>query len=448
VLRRFVISCVCLALAAPIAARTRPHYGGVLRVETESDPWQRPGGLARRLVFDGLTTLDARGAVQPALATEWSADNNAHRWQFKLRPDVRFHDGTPLTSVNTVAALQAACVGPCPWQQLRAVGSSLVFVGDNPMPNLPALLAGDEFLIALTIGADGKPPSGSVGTGSFQVAGFANSTLTLTANEACWHGRPFADSVELRVHRPVRDQWLDLSVGRADVVEAPAETLRQAQQQKLNVITRPAASLLVLAVNDAGPLGNAPLRAAIAAAVDRATLANVIYQKQGNATASLVPQERSGYAFLFPAEQDMNKAHTLRGGLSTPPLTMNAEGGGAMQLAAQRIALDLRSAGFTVQMTAASVQHTNLSLRLVPLAGGPAAAELDAVLRACAEPTAAVGDDPTSLYRAERDALERHRTIPLVVLPRAYATGARVRDLGLNADGSPDLADASLEDAP
>ena len=41
----------------PAGARTRPHYGGTLRVEIEGDPWERPDGIARRLVYDGLTSL-------------------------------------------------------------------------------------------------------------------------------------------------------------------------------------------------------------------------------------------------------------------------------------------------------------------------------------------------------------------------------------------------------
>ena len=49
-----------------------------------------------------------------------------------------------------------------------------------------------------------------VGTGPFQIAGFANGVLTLAANENGWQGRPFVDSVEIHVHRAIRDQWLDL----------------------------------------------------------------------------------------------------------------------------------------------------------------------------------------------------------------------------------------------
>ena len=61
-LRPFAISCLLVSLALAAGARTRPHYGGTLRVEIEGDPWQSPDGLARRLVFNGLTSFDADGA--------------------------------------------------------------------------------------------------------------------------------------------------------------------------------------------------------------------------------------------------------------------------------------------------------------------------------------------------------------------------------------------------
>ena len=87
----------------------------------------------------------------------------------------------------------------------------------------------------------------------------------------------------------IRDQWLDLSVGRADLVEVPAEQLRQAREQRLTVIQSPPVTLLALAVSSSGALGNPDLRAAIALAVDRGALSNVIFQKQGEVTASLLP---------------------------------------------------------------------------------------------------------------------------------------------------------------
>ena len=204
-LRRFAISALFAAVAMTAMARTRPHYGGTLRVETAGDPWQWPDGIARRLVYDGLTQLDPDGALRPALALTWESDGNNHRWQFRLRSGLHFHDGSPLTSAIVVASLTASCAADCPWTAVKAVGALVVFTSDAPMPNLPTLLAGDSFLIALTSTADGKTPRGGIGTGPFQVTGFNNGVLTLSANETCWQGRPFVDAIEIRVHRPIRE---------------------------------------------------------------------------------------------------------------------------------------------------------------------------------------------------------------------------------------------------
>ncbi len=443
-LRRLAISWLFCALTIPATARTRPHYGGTLRVETEGDPWQKADGVARRLVFDGLTRLDADGVVQPALATGWETDSGMHRWLFRLRTGVHFHDGSPMTSAAVVASLNLSCNGNCPWTAVHAVGSDVVFTSDLPMPNLPALLADDRFLVALAGAADSN-----VGTGPFHVAGFSNGVLALNADESCWQGRPFADVVEIRAHRAARDQALDLSVGRADVVEVPVETIRQAQQQKLTLAISAPVELLALQVSDSGSLANPMLRAALAAAVDRSALASVIFQKQGVATASILPQTSSGFSFLFPPDRDLNKAHELKGGLTVPQLTLQVPGDSVLQLAAQRMVLNFREAGFNVAVVAAAPNgHADLALRTIALEGGESAAILENVTRSLGAPSIPAGPSPSALYQAEREFLDRHTLIPLVDLPRAYAVGARVRDLQLDSNGIPALANASLEDAP
>src|SRR5690348_15867389 len=104
--RRFAISCIMQQVALAAGARTLPHYGGSLRVEISGDPWQMTDGLARRLVLDTLTTLSDSGSADPAQATQWQADNPAHRWELSIRPGVHFHDGTPLTAELVAASLQ------------------------------------------------------------------------------------------------------------------------------------------------------------------------------------------------------------------------------------------------------------------------------------------------------------------------------------------------------
>ncbi len=444
-LRRFATSCLIAAIALPGAARTRPHYGGTLRVEIEGDPWNGADGLARRLILDGLTTIGANGMPEPALAVRWASDNNDHKWQFWLRPGVHLQNSDLLTAAIVVRSLNLSCKADCPWTTVREVGSSIVFVGDSPMPNLPELLSGDNYLV----GFDTDPPFGIIGTGPFQQTGLpvTNGMQRYIANENCWRGRPFLDAIEITEHKSIRDQWLDLSVGRSDVVQVPAEMLREAQQQQLTLAVSPPVMLLALQISDSGVLAKPELRAAIAQAVDRSSLFNVIFQKQGEITASLLPQSLTGYAFLFPVERDLNKAHELRGGLSTPPLTLTAEGNGAMQLAAQRLALNLHEAGFTIQVVA-NAQHADLRLRKLPIVGADPAAAMENLLRSDGQFATVMQQSPNTLYRAEHDFLNLDTLIPLLDLPRAYATGGRVRDFTLRSDGTPELADVSLEDTP
>ncbi len=55
--------------------------------------------------------------------------------------------------------------------------------------------------------------------------------------------------------------------------------------------------------------------------------------------------------------------------------------------------------------------------------------------------------DPAELWQTERSVLDNETIVPLLWLPRAWAAGERVRDMRLSPDGTPLLADASLEGA-
>src|SRR3954464_14911024 len=55
-------------------------------------------------MYDGLTMWDLSSATKasvviPGLATEWKVeDADKTKWVFKLRPDVKFHDGSPFNA--------------------------------------------------------------------------------------------------------------------------------------------------------------------------------------------------------------------------------------------------------------------------------------------------------------------------------------------------------------
>ena len=53
---------------------------------------------AAAAIFDTLTTLDDKGEPQPKLALSWTHSDDFKTWIFKLRPGVKFHDGTPFNA--------------------------------------------------------------------------------------------------------------------------------------------------------------------------------------------------------------------------------------------------------------------------------------------------------------------------------------------------------------
>ena len=396
--------------------------------------------------------MDGAGGLRPALATEWKSDSEEHRWRFQVRTGVHFHDASAVTATALAGALQQSCTENCPWTVVRAVGTEVVFTSDAAMPNLPALLAGDAFLIQ-------HPSSngGVDGTGPFEVSGFSNGVITIKANVDHWAGRPFVDAIEVRTRRSIADQWADLEAARADIVEVPAEKLRQAKQQRLTVLESRPVELLALHVRSTGALSNVNLRRAIACAIDRGALFNVIFQKEGEVTGSLTPHWMTGYSFLFPVERDLNKTHALRGGAAPAVVTLSADSSDAtLQLIAGRIELNLREAGFNVQPAQkGGRQQADLLLKTVPLEVGESDAAVESLQRAFdahafSKPpmtSATAEEQAQAMLRFEREVVANAEVIPLLYLPRAYGIGSRVRDIHLNLDASIDLADTSLEES-
>ncbi len=58
-------------------------------------------------IYEGLVNRDRDFRLEPSLALSWHP-LDAKTWRFKLRPDVRFHDGSPLTADDVVFSIERA----------------------------------------------------------------------------------------------------------------------------------------------------------------------------------------------------------------------------------------------------------------------------------------------------------------------------------------------------
>ncbi len=83
------------------------HPTGTLRAAISAEPnFINPADALElyeyavvRSVYDGLTQWNtAYNKLEPALAVSWGSNADATEWEFHLRPDVKFQDGTPFNS--------------------------------------------------------------------------------------------------------------------------------------------------------------------------------------------------------------------------------------------------------------------------------------------------------------------------------------------------------------
>jgi len=443
-------SCLLCSLAA---AETRPQYGSTLRAATRIAPLSldpaeksQADSVARRnlnrMMFDTLVVMDDRGRAQPALATSWQSASGNQRWQFWLRRGIKFHDGSPLTPEAVAAALRAAN----PEWVVSPAGDSVVIERDASDSDLPARLALPRN--AITKRSEGGIP---IGTGPFHVKDWqAGKKLSLAANEDYWGGRPFLDVIEIEMGRTFRDQLIALDLGRIDLAEVAPEQSQRARTEGRRVMTSAPAELVALVFGrDRSSAEDGKLREALALSIDRNSIRNVVLQDVGEPSGGVLPSWVSGYGFVFPAAQNLDRARQLRSEVKYAPswsLGYEAEDSLA-RVMAERIVLNAQDAGIRLQITTSATADLRLvRLGLASLNPRIALAGAASFLRLAAPKVNGEGVD--ELYRAESALLQTQRMIPLFQLPVSYALSPAVKDWSEDRDGGRHLESVWLGSKP
>ncbi len=471
-----------------VFASTKPRYGGVLRVELQApnaslDPRTWKAGsreLAANerlaaLMFDRLVTVDNYGRFVPQLATEWTHDAAFRRWQFTIRNGVKFSDGSALTAGDVARALGALL--PEGWQ-VSASGNNVVVQATESRPDMVEVLASGRFFVFH------EGPGGTLlGTGPFSVEVAAKEVkpvgsdsaapiapiqhFRFLANESCWAGRPFLDAIDVMSGVLPLRALFDLQVGKADLVELAPDVARRGAQSNTRIWSSSPVTLYALRFEtSSAQSANDSLREALALSLDRGTMASVLLQKQAEPASALLPQWLSGYAFLFPAEMDVERAKQLRTALpanvagATSPLRIQPEALGDLpRLLAERVAVNARQTGLSVQPLsktagtggkATAQEAADIKLfawRYSSLSPGQELRDL-AIAEHAQEAKEGSAADPDRRYAWERKILEERRVIPLVVLPDFVGLAPAIRDWQPSPWGEWRLADVWLEASP
>jgi len=228
---------LCVGLVLSAAAPAQELRIAVGAEPTSIDPLfhnLNPNLAIARHIFDQLASQDEKQRLQPALALSWKPLDDT-TWEFKLRPGVKFHDGTPLTAEDIVFSIDRADKVPNSPSALsiytKAVKDIIVvdpltirFKTAEPYP----LLVEDLSNIAIQSkkAASGKTTDdfnkgvATIGTGPFKfVEWVPGNRIVLARNDDYWGKKPTWKTVTIRPITSAASRLAALLAGDVDFIE-------------------------------------------------------------------------------------------------------------------------------------------------------------------------------------------------------------------------------------
>src|SRR4051812_17030704 len=165
-------------------------------------------------IFEPLIKRDPNGKLVPGLATSWRAVDDL-TWEFKLRRNVKFHDGSPFTADDVVFTLKRVPNVPNspssfatftkPIVDVKVVDPyTIQFRTAAPHVLLPSDLASVS-IVSKPHGEratteDYNSGKAAIGTGPYKFAEYVpNSRIVMTANYGYWGGEEPWDKVTFKI---------------------------------------------------------------------------------------------------------------------------------------------------------------------------------------------------------------------------------------------------------
>jgi peptide/nickel transport system substrate-binding protein len=293
---------VALVLAAggisPAEAQKR---GGTLTIVRPTDPVSldphlettAPGAWVYNNILEPLVIFDDKMHIRPVLAASYDVVAST-RIRFKLRPGIKFHDGTPLNAAAVRFTFERAFKGTPPgrWASLAGpiVGAEVVddltvdIVTREPYgPTLRSLAMVYAGIVSPTavqkLGNDFM--RAPVGTGPFRFVEWKTNThVIIERNPGYWGEKAPLDRVVFKVVPEEGARMIALQTGDADMVLLPAPSSLPPLRRDPKYAIHEVAGIRVVGIDmhvGIPPLDDVRVRQAIFHAVDRkAILDNIL----------------------------------------------------------------------------------------------------------------------------------------------------------------------------
>jgi peptide/nickel transport system substrate-binding protein len=348
-MKLFVSSLLSMILTQSALA-AEPVHGGTLVFgrggdSVGLDPANESDGESFNVtdhVFDNLVRFKpGQTDIEPALATEWKISKDGLSYTFKLRPNVKFHDGSDFNADAVVFSFERqrdpkhpayGFGGPYVYftalqldtllKEVKTVDPLTVeFKLKRKYAPFISCLAMQSFAIVSPTAVNKFQKDfrfNPVGTGAFVFKKWErNQKIVLEANKNYWDGRAYLDSLVFRSIPDNNTRMIEMMAGNLQVMDTPnpddIPVITKRMGDKVVMARKQGFNIAYLALNnEKKPFDNPKVRQAIAHAVDKNGIISAIYGGNGEAAVNPMPPTLWGYNDqLKSPEYNIEKAKAL-----------------------------------------------------------------------------------------------------------------------------------------
>ena len=318
-------------------------------------------------IFETLTKINPDGSVSPLLAESWTVSPDLKTYTFRLRKDVKFHNGEPLTAETVKFAFERAAGDTSTNKDKRTFAGLKVQVVDAHTVSLLSAEIDPDFLFvmgqATSIIVEPKSAATNatkpVGTGPYRVGVWQKgASVTLQAWPA------FRDAQKIRIQRAtfrfIPDAAAQIAALMAGDIDAfPRATPRSVplfqNNPRFQVVVSGSRAKTILAINNGKKaLRDVRVRRAIAAAIDRKAIIEGAADGYGVPIGSHYVPEAFAYVDttgINPHNIDKAKALLAEAGVKLPlQLTMTLPPAPYARQGGEIVAAQLAKVGIHVKL--------------------------------------------------------------------------------------------------
>ncbi|WP_112427706.1 peptide ABC transporter substrate-binding protein [Thermogemmatispora tikiterensis] len=281
------------------------------------------------MVFTGLVQLDNNLTVQPQLAASWQTSADGLTWTFHLKPNLKFSDGTPLTSADVAYSIDRA-LQPAEHSTTAPIYLALIkdsdllqkgkiktIIGDSiqtPDPNTVVITIKKKaayFLDALTYSCSyvvekklidkyGKNWTDHLdeggGAGPFKVQSYQHSKQIVFVPNPYYYGpKPQLQKVIFPFYQKIDTAYQAYRAGQVDIAGVPSSYVDQARKGN-DFHLAPQLWINYYTMNYlVKPFDSINMRRAFALAINKDEIVHAVWKDIYIATNHIVPKGMPGY---------------------------------------------------------------------------------------------------------------------------------------------------------